>query len=51
MYGLMVTFYPTRATLVARGRNKGLNLENVVTNYKTTGDGDYGGGGSIWRKM
>ena len=51
MYGLMGAFEPTRATLVAGGRNEGLSFGNVVANSETIGDGDHGGGGSISRNM
>ena len=51
MYGLMVAFEPTRATPVAGGCNEGPNFRNVVADSETTGDGDHGGGGVIWRKL
>ena len=51
MYMLMLAFFPTRATAVARGRNKGLNIGNVVNDSKVTGDRDRGSGGGIGRKM
>ena len=51
MYGLMVEFETTRATLVAGGRNEGLNFGNVVANSEVTGDKDHGGGGGIGRKL
>ena len=51
MYGLMVAFVPTRATVVVGGRNEGLNFGNVVADSKGTEDGGHGGGGGIGRKM
>ena len=51
MYGLIVAFEPTRVTLVARGRNKGLSFVNVVANYEGTGVGDHGGDGGIGIKL
>ena len=51
MYGLMVAFEPTMETLVARGRNIGLNFGNVVANSKVTGYGYHGGCGSIGIKL
>ena len=51
MYGIMVAFDPTRATLVSGGRNEGLNFGNVVANSKSTGDRDHGGGSGIGRKL
>ena len=51
IYGLMVAFEPTRSTPVARGRNPGLDLGPVVANSETTGDGDHGSSGVIWRKL
>ena len=50
MYKLMVVFELTRATPVARGRNEGLNFENMVADSKETGTRDTGGGGA-GRKM
>ena len=47
----MMAFDPTRATLVARGRNYGLNFGNVVANYKGTGNRNPGGGGGARRKL
>ena len=51
MYGLMVTFDPTRATAVSGRRNKGLNFGNVVADSKTAGDGDHGGSCGMKRKL
>ena len=51
MYGLMVSFDPTRATPVSGGRNEGLNFGNVVTKYETTGGGNHGSSGGIVRKL
>ena len=51
MYRLMVTFKPTRATPVVRGRNKGLNFRNVVADSETTGGGDRGSGSGIGRNL
>ena len=51
MYGLMVAFEPTMETLVARGRNIGLNFGNVVANSKVTGYRYYGGGGGTGRRL
>ena len=51
MYGIMVTFDPTRATSVGGGRNEGLNFGNVVSEYKFRGDRDHCSGGSTGRKL
>ena len=52
MYGIMVAFEPTRATPLARGRNKGLNFGNVVADSKDPGTGDtVGGDGGAGRKL
>ena len=51
MYGLMVEFEPTRATLVDRGRNKGLNFGNVVADFKVAGNRYHGGCGGTGRKL
>ena len=51
MYGVMVAFEPTRATAVARGRNKDLNFGKVVADSKGTWDGDRGVGCGIGRKL
>ena len=51
MGGLMVAFEPTRATPVSGGRNKGLDFGKVVSDSKTTGDRDHGGGGGIGIKL
>ena len=51
MYRLLVALNPTRATLVAGGRNKGLNFGNVVADSEITEDGDHGGGGGIARNL
>ena len=52
MYSLIVAFEPTRATPVARGRNKGLNFGNVVADSEDPGTGDTGGGdGGAGRKL
>ena len=47
----MVAFEPTRATPVSGGRNEGLNFGNVVSNSKTTGDGDHDGVSGIGRNL
>ena len=51
MYGLIVAFEPTRATLVTRGRNKGLNFDNVVVDSEGTRGGDHDGGSIRRRKL
>ena len=51
MYGLMVTFDPTRATSVSGRRNEGLNFGNVVAKSKVTWDRYHGGGGGIKIKL
>ena len=40
-----------RATLVAEGRNKGMNFGNLVADSKGTRNGDPGGGGGSGRKL
>ena len=44
MYGLMVTFEPTRAIPVSGGCNEGLNFGNVAAEYKNTPDRDHDSG-------
>ena len=51
VYGLMVAFDPTRATLVAGGRNEGLNFGNVAVESETTGIREHGSDGDIGRKL
>ena len=51
MYGLMGEFEPTRVTLVARGRNKGLNFGNVVVYSEGTWNEDNGRGSGTGGKM
>ena len=51
MYGLMVDFEPTRATMVSRGRNKGLNSGNVAVKSETAEDMDHVSGGGIGIKL
>ena len=51
MYGLMVTFEPTRAIPVSGGCNEGLNFGNVAVESETTGDKGNGSGGGIGRKL
>ena len=51
MYGLMVAFEPTMATLVFGGRNEGMNFRNVAAKPGTGGDGDNGGSGATARKV
>ena len=51
MYRPMVAFESMRATPVAGRRNKGLNIGNVVSNSKVTGDGDHIDGGGIEIKL
>ena len=51
MYKKMVAFDPTRATPEAGGHNEGHNFGNVVSDSKTTGDGDHAIGGGIGRKL
>ena len=46
MYGIFVAFEPTRATLVARGRNKGMNFRNVFADSEDPGTGDTSDGGN-----
>ena len=51
MYGLIVAFDTTRVTPVAGGRNKDLNVGNVVAKSEVTGDRDHGGGGGTGIKL
>ena len=46
-----MAFDPTRATLVARGCNEGLNFGKMAADSRDTGDGDCGSGGGIGRKL
>ena len=51
MYGIMVAFELTMATVVAWGHNKGLNFRKAVTDSEATGTGNDGkGGGGAGRK-
>ena len=45
MYGIMVAFELTMATVVAWGHNKGLNFRKAVTDSEATGTGNDGKGG------
>ena len=40
MYGIVVAFESTRATIVAEGRNKGMNFRNVFADSEDPGTGD-----------
>ena len=46
MYGIVVAFESTRATIVAEGRNKGMNFRNVFADSEDPGTGDTSDGGN-----
>ena len=46
MYRIVVAFESTRATIVAGGRNKGMNFRNVFADSEDPGTGDTSGGGN-----
>ena len=51
MYGLIVAFDPTRATVVSVGRNEGMDFGNVAAEPGTGKDRDHGGGSITARKI
>ena len=51
MYGLMVAFDLTRATLVSGGRNEGMDFENVADEPGTEGEEDHSSISARAKKM
>ena len=50
MYGLVVSFKPTRVAVVTGGHNEGHNFGNVATDSESGGTGDVGGRGDGARR-